>query len=101
MYNDIYTLQKRGMEMGTIVSNKPDLLVKLSATALAFSLSVAKLYTYQTSILKEASRDIEYVEKLKQAYISCGVEDEFYAEKFALISFEVDKIMIECDKGDA
>ncbi|ACV64270.1 hypothetical protein Dtox_3558 [Desulfofarcimen acetoxidans DSM 771] len=61
-------LERRLGEMARIISENPELLLKLSVTSLILSLATAKLYIYQMDIINELRQDAESLENLKQAY---------------------------------
>jgi hypothetical protein len=88
-------LERRLGEMARIISENPELLLKLSVTSLILSLATAKLYIYQMDIINELRQDAESLENLKQAYSESADADEMFAERFTGVSAEVDKIMIE------
>lgn len=88
-------LQGRLVEMASILTYEPELLVKLSAASLLLNVAVAKIYTYQINVLSELKRDAEYMKELKQAYLDSADDDKKYAEMFAGISAEIDKMMLE------
>jgi hypothetical protein len=90
--------QGRGLEMVRIFGNNPNMLLKLAATSMGLTLANAKLYTYCLTCLQEAKKDVEFMQILEQAYISCSVEDECFADKFMAVSAEAEKITLELEQ---
>lgn len=87
-------------EMANIVSKNPEMLLKLAATSMGLSVAIAKLYSYQATIVSDIQKDIEYYDKLKLAYIESASDDLEFAERFISVSAEADKILMELDKLD-
>ena len=88
-------VEGRGLEMATIFQKNPYLLMKLYATSMGLSLAVVKLFTYQRELVLEIKKDSDFYNGLRQAYIDSADEDKFFAEKFANVSYEVDKLALE------
>ena len=79
--------------MAAIVRGNHEMLLKFSATVLAISAAVAKLYVYHKDKYDEMKKDIEFYEELKAAYISSAESDEYYAELLSEASAEVDELL--------
>ena len=86
--------RKRWFEMAQIMSRNPDLMVKLVTTSMVISIASAKLYAYKKAIVSEIARDAKYYDDLKMAYIDCGEEEVAFAELFAAVSCEADKLIL-------
>lgn len=86
---------ERVLEMVVIMSRNPDLLVKLAATSMVFSIASAKLYAYNKALVSEIARDAKFYDDMKMAYIDCGEEERSFAELFAAVSYEADKLILK------
>ena len=86
--------RKGGREMAEIMSRNPDLQLKLATASMVISIASAKLYAYQKAIVSEIARDAKYYDDLKMAYIECGEEEVAFAELFAAVSCEADKLIL-------
>lgn len=85
--------RKGGGEMAEIMSRNPELQLKLATASMVISIASAKLFAYQKAIISEVSKDAKYYEDLKMAYIDCGEEELGFAELFAGVSCETDKLL--------
>jgi hypothetical protein len=87
-------MRERGIKMVKVCKQKPELLLKLSATSVSLSLAFAKLYSYKKSLENEIEKDINYVKELEKTYNDFD-QEEILAEKFNAVSYELDKLMID------
>ncbi|WP_312200263.1 hypothetical protein [Anaerospora hongkongensis] len=81
--------------MASLISKRPDLLMKLAVTSIGLSLSTAKLLAYQKSLLCDMERDFLYIKNLEAAYESSRSDDEKFSDNFAEVSAEADDILME------
>lgn len=87
----------RVSDMSRIMNNNPEMILKLSATSMAFSIAIAKLYEYKRDIMSELEKDYNYIQELEKAYIACSIDDSDFAERFSQVSGEVDKLLLKLD----
>jgi len=85
--------------MAEIMSRNPDLQLKLATTSMVISIASAKLYAYQKAIMSEIARDVKFYEDMKLAYVEGSEEEGSFAELFAAVSFEADKLILNESEG--
>lgn len=80
--------------MVEVFKRNPEMLLKMAATTMGFTLAVAKLQAYQKSVIFELSKDLEFYNSLKRAYILSGDIEQGYAEELMSVSDEADEIVL-------
>jgi len=85
----------RVLEMAAILRRNPDLIIKLATASMVMSVSSAKLYAYNATLVSEIRKDENFYEDLRLAYIDCGEDESYFAELFAEVSSEADKLMLK------
>lgn len=87
--------KKRGFEMAEIMSRNPDLQLKLATASMVISIASAKLYAYNKALVSEIARDAKFYDNLTAAYAECGEDERSFAELFAAVSYEADKLILK------
>ncbi|MEJ3720067.1 hypothetical protein [Paenibacillus polymyxa] len=81
--------------MATLVQGNHNLLLKLTATSLALTTSVAKLVANHKDKQSEINKDKEFLENYKLAYIENYQHELDLAESFTDLSADVDDLLLE------
>jgi hypothetical protein len=91
--------EERWVKMAEILKRNPSLAVKLATTSMVISIASAKLYAYNKALALEIARDVKFYDDLILAYEESSEEEVSYAELFAAVSYEADKLIENESEG--
>jgi hypothetical protein len=93
-------IKRRGLAIAAIVKDDPRLLLKLSTTSFVLSMAAMKLCAFQQEILNDLKKDLTYKDYIEDVYAFWSDLEKDFAESFAGVSAEMDKLLPELKIGD-